>query len=246
MKTNMEIKRTKYYDMFKFKKENREINYNKVLSLKNKLIENGRQIVPIICNSEFEVIDGQHRLEALKELGWEVMYYVDDAVTTKDLISINNTQKNWGMLDYIHFYASSGDETYKGLEKLTRKYDDIPLKAILAAIGAKYIKDRRVKEGDIIFSKEEFAEGEKCLEFLHSLKKDIKIRINNQAIFFFLVVKAYYLEGIDRERLYKSIVEKYGTENYGTAIQCSMVLEHWYNHKLRTYRYISNELLPKR
>lgn len=242
----MEIKRTKYYDMFKFKKENREINYNKVLSLKSKLLENGRQIIPIICNRNLEIIDGQHRFEALKELNWEIMYYVDDAVTTTDLISINNTQKNWGMLDYIHFYASSGNESYQKLEKLTRKYDDIPLRAILAAVGARYIKERRVKDGEIDFSEEEFIEGEKCLDFLQSLKREIKIRINNQAIFFFLVVKVYYLEGIDRERLYKCIVEKYGTENYGTAIQCSMVLEHWYNHKLRTYRYISNEILPKR
>lgn len=53
----MEIKRTKKYDMFKFKKENREINYNKVLSLKSKLLENGRQIIPIICNNEMEIID---------------------------------------------------------------------------------------------------------------------------------------------------------------------------------------------
>ena len=53
----MEIKRTKNYDMFKFKKENREINYNKVLSLKSKLLENGRQIIPIICNNEMEIID---------------------------------------------------------------------------------------------------------------------------------------------------------------------------------------------
>ena len=174
------------------------------------------------------------------------MYYIDDVVTTNDLISINNTQKNWGMLDYIHFYANSGDITYQKLEKLCRKYDDLPLKAVLVAVGAKYIKERRVKAGELNFSEEEFAEGEKCLEFLESIKRDIKIRINNQAIFFFLVVKVYYLEEIDRERLYKCIVEKYGTENYGTAIQCSMVLEHWYNHKLRTYRYIANEILPKR
>lgn len=53
----MEIKITKNYDMFKFKKENREINYNKVLSLKSKLLENGRQIVPIICNGDMEIID---------------------------------------------------------------------------------------------------------------------------------------------------------------------------------------------
>ena len=46
----MEIKKTRMYDIFRFKKENREINYNKVMNLKSKLINDGRQIVPIICN----------------------------------------------------------------------------------------------------------------------------------------------------------------------------------------------------
>ena len=95
----MEILRTRNYDQFNFKKENREINYNKVLSLKSKLLEDGRQIMPIICNTKKEIIDGQHRFEALKELNWDVMYYIDESVTSKDLISINNTQKNWGMAD---------------------------------------------------------------------------------------------------------------------------------------------------
>ena len=242
----MEIKRTKFYDMFKFKKENREVNYNKVLSLKSKLLEDGRQIMPIICNSNMEIIDGQHRFEALKELNWEISYYIDDAITSKDLISINNTQKSWGLLDFIHFYASSGDETYKKLEKICNEYDGIPLKAILVAISSKYIKEYKIKSGELFFTEEEFEEGEKALEFLRKLRKNIKIKINNQAIFFFLVTKVYYLENIDRDRLYNNIVSKYGTENYGTSIQCATVLEHWYNFKARNYRYISNEILPKR
>ena len=53
----MEIKITKNYEMFKFKKENREINYNKVLSLKAKLLEDHRQIMPIICNKDMEIMD---------------------------------------------------------------------------------------------------------------------------------------------------------------------------------------------
>ena len=65
----MEILKTQNYELFSFKKENREVNYNKVSSLKSKLIDDGRQIIPIICNSKMEIIDGQHRFQALKEWG---------------------------------------------------------------------------------------------------------------------------------------------------------------------------------
>lgn len=244
----MEIKSTNNYEIFKFKKENRELNYNKVMSLKSKLIEDKRQIIPIIVNSEMEIIDGQHRFQALKELNWDVMYYIDDKVTTKDLITINNTQKNWSLNDYIHFYASSGYPCYILLEKLIKQYYDLPLRAIMCAVGnGVYKHERYLKSGEIDFNEGEYLQAESCVAFLQNIKRELKGRaINNPAIFFFLIAKIYFLDGIDRERLSSSIIERYGTENYGNSLQCAMVLEHWYNHKLRTYRYISNELLPRR
>lgn len=242
----MEILRTRNYDQFNFKKENREINYNKVLSLKSKLLEDGRQIMPIICNTKKEIIDGQHRFEALKELNWDVMYYIDESVTSKDLISINNTQKNWGMADYVHYYASLGNESYMKLEKIWKEYDEFSLKVILTAITEKYIKERKLKAGDLYLTDEDFEKGRECLEFIKNIKNNIRVKITDQVTFFFLLVKTYYLQDIDRERLYNSVVNRYGTENYGNSLQCAVVIEHWYNFKARTYRYISNEILPKR
>ena len=242
----MEIKVTKNYENFKFKKENRELNHNKILSLKAKLLEDGRQILPIICNKNMEIIDGQHRFQALKELEWNIMYYIDETITGKDLISINNTQKNWGLLDFIHYYSILGNETYCKIEELCKKYSDIPLKPILTSLGKKYVKEYIIKEGSLNFTDEEFAEAEIALEFIKQIKDSIKLRITNLATFTFLLLKTYYLEGIDKERLFNNVISKYGTENYGTALQCAMAIEHWYNYKARTYRYISNEIIPQR
>lgn len=176
------------------------------------------------------------------------MYYVDESVTIKDLVSINNTQKNWSMTDYIHYYSSLGNRSYMNLESMCRKYDEIPLKAILAALNkGTFVHERTIKNGDIKFTDEEFIEAEEALEFVRNLKKDIKMKIPMIGMFFFLVVKTYYLEGIDRNRLYQNIVSRYGTEKYGNSDQCAAALEHWYNFKSRSsYRYISNELLPRR
>lgn len=174
------------------------------------------------------------------------MYYVDDFITAKELISINNTQKNWGMMDYIHYYASIGNETYIKLEQLCKKYDAIPLKAITAAINKTLINERIIKSGDIEIEDKDFEEGDKCLEYLNNIRKNIKVHITTPASFFLLLAKTYYLEGIDRIKLYHAVITKYGTENYGSSLQCAMAIEHWYNFKSRTYRYISNEILPRR
>lgn len=241
----MEILRTNNYDMFSFRKENREINTNKVISLKRKLLDDGRQIMPIICNKNMEIIDGQHRFQALKELGWDIIYYVDESVTSYDLISINNTQSNWGLIDYIHYYATLGSDKYIKLEELVKKYD-FPNKVIAAAVVGKYVKESTIKNGSFSFTEKELGEGIKCLEFLQALKDNIKCKITGQSIFFFLVLKTYYLDGIDRDKLFNSLVSRYGTENYGNSEQCARAIEIYYNYKSKNYRYISNEILPKR
>lgn len=242
----MNIQKTDNYEMFKFKDENREINFNKVSSLKSRLINDGRQIIPIICNSQMEIMDGQHRFKALKELGWPIMYYIDDSVSSHDLISINNSQRNWGLNDFIHYHASLGNGTFKELENIIKTYE-FPLKAILAAIfGGRYIKEHKIKDGELVISTEDLENGIAALNYLQKIQESIKIKIISPAIFFFLITKIYYLEDIDRERLFNGIIKNYGTENYGNAEQCAQVLEKWYNKNFRNYRYISNEIMPKR
>lgn len=243
----MEIKRTRNYDMFSLKKENREVNYNKVNRLKSKLLEDGRQIMPIICNKQMEIMDGQHRFEALKELNWEIMYYIDEAVTSLDLISINNTQKNWGLNDYIHYHAALGNETYIKIERLLKEYDGIPLRVILVAIAKTTVKEHSIKDGLLKYDDIEFKKAEGAIRFVKDLMMNIKFKVTSPGIFYFLVIKAYYLNGIDRDKLFNSIVTRYGTENYGNSEQCAIAIEHWYNHRMRgNYRYISNEILPRR
>ena len=62
-----------------------------------------------------------------------------------------------------------------------------------------------------------------------------------------LMIDAFFqVFDIDKNRLYNNIILKYGTENYGNAEQCALVLEHFYNFHAKQYRYISNEILPKR
>lgn len=242
----MEIKETTNYEIFKFRKENRLINYKKVDTMKKDIMKIGRQILPIICSKNMEIIDGQHRFVALKELNLPIKYYIDDNVVLTDLITINNTQKNWSINDYLHFYSELGNENYIKLEQLYNKYNVFPIRVILNSLGDRYTKESAIKTGNISFTDEEFIESETILEFISNIKNNIKQSIIEPRIFFALIIKTYRLPNIDKERLSSSIIERYGTENYGNSIQCAQVIEHWYNHKLRTYRYISNEILPRR
>lgn len=90
MKQTNEIQRTNNYYMFKRLEGNRFVDPKKVNKLKKSIDEVGYISNPIIVNEKMEVIDGQHRLEALKELGKPVEYIVQKNLDIKEVLFMNS------------------------------------------------------------------------------------------------------------------------------------------------------------
>ena len=105
---NMEtpkILKTKDYSIFKTVNFNRDKNKKHIKSV-IKIIrkENLLHLHPILVNNYMEVIDGQHRLEAAKELNLEV-FYIQSDLSYEHILSSNLIQKNASLNDVIKFYA---------------------------------------------------------------------------------------------------------------------------------------------
>ena len=64
--TNVQVFETRDYDQFKKLNGNRNINESQVDGIVHSILEVGYQPVPILVNEFMEIIDGQHRLEAVK------------------------------------------------------------------------------------------------------------------------------------------------------------------------------------
>lgn len=99
------ILRTKDFSIFK------SVNFNRDKSKKHikdviKIIkkENLLHLHPILVNNSMEVIDGQHRLEAAKELDLEI-FYIQSDLSYAHILSSNLIQKNASLIDVIKFYA---------------------------------------------------------------------------------------------------------------------------------------------
>lgn len=107
-----EIQKTRNYSIFKFMKENRDINE---VHLK-KLIDSMREKyipVPIIVNDSYEVIDGQHRLTACEELNLPVYYIVVKKASLKDVHRLNSNSRDWKWRDYLESFCKAGNQNYK-------------------------------------------------------------------------------------------------------------------------------------
>lgn len=77
---------------------------------------------PILVNENMEVIDGQHRLEALRELGESVYYIVADGLRLGDVQTLNTLSRNWGPIDYAKSYIETGNKDHQHYLDIKAKY----------------------------------------------------------------------------------------------------------------------------
>lgn len=111
----MNIQRTSDYKKFNTILGNRRVKKAHVNKLKSAFEWNPEAAswVPIIVNENYEVIDGQHRLEALKQLELPVYYRVIEGLTIEDVQALNSNTKPWTPNDYAEAYAHIGNRNYR-------------------------------------------------------------------------------------------------------------------------------------
>lgn len=114
---------TKDYSKFKFNSKNREINPAHLDNLKESIEENNLlEGQPILVNEKFEIIDGQHRFFAAKELDLPVYYIKKDGLTIDDAITLNINTRNWGYKDYMWHWIERENVNYRYFHEFMEKY----------------------------------------------------------------------------------------------------------------------------
>lgn len=121
------IYETDDYSVFNFEESNRSIR--NINSLTENIRKNGLQ-QPLTVNKEMVVIDGQHRLQVLKNLGMPVQFRINENAGIHEILSMNTDTKNWTENDFIVHYAKLGFEDYQVLISLSERYQ-IPLSNFL-------------------------------------------------------------------------------------------------------------------
>lgn len=120
---NFELKQTTDYTIFKVG-QNRQV---KEKDVKRKLIsiqEDGIQL-PIVVNRRMEIVDGQHRFEALVRLDQPVPYLISNNWKNEyHTAVINNTQRTWSTENWAEFRAKENPVIAQAL-LLAENYKDI-------------------------------------------------------------------------------------------------------------------------
>jgi hypothetical protein len=111
------------YHKFNFLKENRDIKTSVVKRIEESIKEFG--VIPgnpIVVDKDFNIIDGQHRFTAFKNLGLPVSYVIIEGDVIAKAMALNANQSQWQLIDYIRSYAEQNVDCYRKLLKFEEKY----------------------------------------------------------------------------------------------------------------------------
>ena len=124
------IEKTMNFEKFSFIEGNRLISKTYVNQLVSSIAKrNLLHLNPIKVDTNFKVIDGQHRLKAAEILKTAIYYITDNSLNNNDIKVFNAIGRIWKLVDFTNYYVQqyhSGKKEYVDYEDLkifTEKYN---------------------------------------------------------------------------------------------------------------------------
>lgn len=121
VKKSNHVHTTTDYFLFKPIDGNRNKNLLHINRLKKSMAENYLFTV-ITVNENYEIIDGQHRFEVIKELQLPLHYIICHGYGLKEVHILNQLAKTWNADDYMEGYCALGYKDYLKYKEFKLKY----------------------------------------------------------------------------------------------------------------------------
>jgi len=193
-KQELVIKSTSDYKKFKPLSGNRKVNEPHLKRLR-KSMENKVLISPVIVNENFEVIDGQHRIQVLKEMSSPVHYLMVKGYGLNEMQLLNSASRNWAADDFLNAYIEAGNPEYVKYKQFKDKY------------GWGHNECMRILSGDELRSIDSFRNGKLKI---HNISQVIEWAERIE------MIKPYY-DGIKRRAFIYAMIKLFKNPNYNHA-----------------------------
>lgn len=233
------IYETRNYSKFHLSKYNREIDKAHARKLLTQLIKNPDiTLAPILVDSDFNIVDGQHRFWGLKHADMPVPYILDKKITMADTITINGTQKQMRFMDYVNIWNERNYQDYSALLSEIRKYKSVATAATIAQMFFKDNSDKqisgnlsyKIRMGNFKFNYEQAQEIESFFDFVKQKSDQIGKKISNAAQT--VIASFYFNSEINKTRLFSKLTPDL-LEQLKNNAYSKKILADTYNHKLR-------------
>ena len=196
------------YGMFREMPFNRDVTEKRVAKIIASFSE--KEILnPIVVNEYCEIVDGQGRYEALKQLGRPIKFVVAYGADINDCRRMNIYNTNWNWADYINSYAKAGNPNYIRLQSCAEE-TGLSHRLILCLTGQsdggcdvkEYSANYRVPNGLLIFTEDDVTVVKDMFKKFKEIKEALLIpRLNDNLMKALKVV--FNTNGYDHKRMLK-------------------------------------------
>lgn len=206
------IYETHDYNMFKRLSGNRTVTTIRAKKIRTSIEKNGYIKSPICVNENYEVIDGQGRLEALEQLDLPVHFYIEPGAGIEQCITMNMYGTTWSLYDYISSYAEGGDANYIRLKSLCNEYGKRVggLSTINFAIKRADLWNEAIKQGRFTCSVQEFKDAKECLEKLIPFMPYVAKVQGNRNYLKFAIIFSMGCDDVNIKKLLNKMEVMYG------------------------------------
>ena len=222
-----QIMSTKKYDDFKLMKGNRKlnkVNYAKLV----KSINEEQLIIPILVNEKMEIIDGQHRFAACKDLNKPVYFFIINGYGIDQVKRANAVSSNWIKEDYLEMFIEEENKEYIEFKGIRERYD-ISISNLLKVFAK--TQNKQVARISMEFEDGQFTleNKEKVIEFLTSLEDFNFFKGYKTTQFITAFLKLFFKEDYShtkmKERLekHKHTLEKKISADEYLALLCNKI-----------------------
>lgn len=137
-----DVIQTTDYSVFHTLQANRPVSETHVRSIIKSIEDDGSWLLdePILVNEDMEVVDGQHRLAAHKQLDLPIYYTVATGIGVERAHAMNKIRRNWTILDWAESYANDGNLNYQRWLKLLEENDTWTPAILIAACDDKPLR----------------------------------------------------------------------------------------------------------
>lgn len=239
--TGMQIMKSNDYSLLRMVEFNRGIDKNNLYRITKSITENGFYVNPIIVSTNMEIIDGQHRFIACRDLGIPFYYViVPEVITIQNIHAVNTTGKKWDKSDYCESYSMLGKESYTKLLEFKELYPNFsvtvcelllnPFRATTKKTvikGEKYIETNTFSKGDFVV--EDWAFSCKLADLIMIIKK-----------YYSGYARVMFIKAIIKAKKHKNFVDSvfiHKLETFGFQIRHSATVEMYYRQIVEIYNY---------
>ena len=233
------------YSIFKNLCGNRDIEKRRIQKAKRGFQLAGQQLLPVAVNEKMEIIEGQARVMACKELGIPVEYTIRKGSTVKDAILLNTTSTKWSIMDYVKSYAIQGNEDYKFLLNMIETHPLFSPTSIIILLTSQSSAggaQAHIREGRFKMSIDEMLKAEKKIEFCYRFSTDLKRLKGMKYYWVYALGFCYDSPVIDNDVLKRKIMDfSFKLEPVSNVMMAIEQLEYIYNYHSHTDKvYISS------